>query len=72
LDHEITSVINRALFRPKALAHIGIMKSKMNAKGAIIAFAQQNATPAMALAYREVITNAAPMVDNGVINIEQN
>ena len=38
----------------------------------MIAITHQNATAVMALAYNEVINNAARTVDKGVIDIEEN
>jgi hypothetical protein len=72
MDQEIASVINRALSFQKALANIPIMKVKTNAIGAMMPATHQNAMAAMALVYCVVIINAAHMVKQGVIDIEEN
>ena len=72
MDQEIASVINRALFRQQAPAHIRIMNVRRNAKGAITAITHQNATAEMALLYRDIIISAARTVDMGVIDVEGN
>jgi hypothetical protein len=59
MDQEIASVINSVLCDQKAKAHIRIMYMKPQAKGAIAPVTHQDATVAMALAYRKVIINAA-------------
>jgi hypothetical protein len=72
MDKEIASAINRVLFHEKARAHIQIMNAKWNPNGAITAIIHKNAMAAMAQTFREVIINAAPTVDKGVIDVEEN
>jgi len=72
MDQEIASAINRALFHPKAPAHVRIMNARRKAKCTITAITHQNATAAMALAYSEVMIAAAHTVDKGVIDVEDN
>ena len=70
MDQEIASAINRALFHQKAPAHIRIMNTKRNSKGAITAITHPNATAEMALQYLDIIITAARMVDKGVVDIQ--
>jgi hypothetical protein len=72
MDQEIASAINRALFHQKAPAHIRIMNTKRNAKGAITAITHPNSTAEMALHYRDIIITAARTVDKGVMDVEEN
>jgi hypothetical protein len=72
MDQEIASAINRALFHQKALAHIRIMNTKRNAKGAITAITHLNETAEMALQYCDMIITAARIVDKGVVDFEEN
>jgi len=69
---EITSALNHELFQQKALAQIQIISVKRNAKGAITAITDQNATEAVEVAFRKVIINPAWTVDKGVIDVEGN
>ena len=46
--------------------------AKSKKKGTITAITHQNSTATMALAYRDVIINAAHRVNKGVINVEEN
>jgi hypothetical protein len=72
MDQEIASVSNRALFHPKALAHIRSMDGKMNAKGAITAITHANGTAEMALHYRDIMIKTAWTVDQGVVDVKVN
>jgi len=72
MDQEIASAINRALFHHQAPAHIRIMNARRNAKGAITAITNQNATAEMALLYCDIIITAARTVDKGVVNVKEN
>ena len=72
LDQEIASAIHRVLFHQQAPAHIGIMNKRRNAKGAIRAITNQNATAEMAVRYRDIIITAARTVDRGVVDVEKN
>jgi hypothetical protein len=72
MDQEITSVIHRVLFHQKAPAHIRIMNTTRNAKGAITAITHPNATAEMALTYHDIIRTAARTVDKGVVDVEHN
>jgi len=71
-DHKIASAINRALFHQTGPANIRIMNTKRDARGTITVFAQENATAAMALIYRDVIITAVRMANKGVIDVEEN
>ena len=70
-DREIASAINRALFHQQAPAHITIMNTNTNAKGAITAGMHQNPTAEMALQYRDIIIRAAKTVDRGVVDVKE-
>ena len=70
IDPEIASAINRALFHQKAPAHIRMMNARSNAKGAIPAITNQNATAKMALRYHGIIIKAERTVDKGVVDVE--
>jgi len=72
MDHEIASVINRALFHQQAPAHIRIMNARRNVKGATTAISHQNATAEMAMQYRDIIIMAARTVDRVVVDVEEN
>jgi hypothetical protein len=72
MDQEIASAINRALFHQQVPAHIRIMNARRNAKGAIMAITDQNATAEMAMRYRDAIIMAARTVDRGVGDVEEN
>jgi len=72
MDHEIAVVINKALFNLKTLAYIQIMDAEWNVKGTITTITLQNATEEIALAYCDVISNAASTVDKAVIDVEPN
>jgi len=72
MDQEIASAINRALLHQKAPAHIRIMNTKRNAKGAITAITHPNATAEMAMQYCDIIITAARTVDRGVVDVEEN
>jgi hypothetical protein len=72
MDQEIASAINSALFHQKALAHMRIMNTKRNAKGAITVITHLNATAEMALQYRDIIITVARTVDKGVVDIQEN
>jgi hypothetical protein len=72
MDQKISSVINRALFHQKALAHIRIMNAKWNAQGAITAITHPNATAEMSMQYRDIIITVVRTIDRGVVDVEEN
>jgi len=49
MDEEITSVVNRALFRQQALAHVWIMNLTRDVRGTIYSVRHHKATAEMAL-----------------------
>jgi len=72
MDEEFVSAINRAQFHKKVPSHIWIMMAKRNARGTLTSIMHRNISAAMALIYRDVIMTAAPWVDKGVIDVEEN
>jgi hypothetical protein len=72
MQQEIVSAITRVHFHQKALAHIRIMNTKRDRKGAITAITHPNATAEMPLLSREIIITAPRMVDKEVVHVEQN
>jgi len=69
MNQEIGSATNRAQFDQKAPPNIHIINEEKNVKGSIMAITHQNAMAVMALAYHEVVINAARTVDNAVIDV---
>jgi len=72
MDEEIASAVNRAVFQQQAPAHVRIMNARSNAKGTITAITHENATPEIALPYRDIIMNAARSVYKWIIDVEGN
>lgn len=72
MDQEFASAIDRALFHENALAHIRMLHTKRNAKGAITAITHPNAAAEMALLYSNIIITAARTVEKEVVDDEEN
>jgi hypothetical protein len=70
MDQEIASAINRELLHQMAPAHIRIMNTKWNAKGAITAITHPNLTAEMALHYRKIFMPSATTVEKAVMDVE--
>jgi len=68
MDQDIASAINRELFHQQAPAHIRIMNTRRNAKGAITTLTNPNAAAQMTLRYCDIIIPATRTVDKGVVD----
>jgi hypothetical protein len=72
MDEDITSAVNRALFRYQAPAHVWNMNLRRNTKGKIASITHQNAKAEIAFLYRDNIIKASRSVDKGIIDLEGN
>jgi hypothetical protein len=72
MDQEIPSVINRALFHQNAPAHIKIMNTKKNGKGATTAVMHPHATAEMDLQYCNIILTVVRTIDKAVVDFKDN
>jgi hypothetical protein len=71
-DEDLTSAVNRALFKKGVPAHIRIASVRQNHRGTISAVTSELATAEMALRFKDLIITAARSVDKGVIDLQPN
>jgi len=71
MDQETGLVINKSFFHHMALAHIGILNSRRDARGAVSAITNPNTTCEMALQYHYICIIAASTVDIVVLDVEE-